>query len=147
MDRKNDRYPSTFTIDNFSSTTTLTPNDIKVAIGNKDSINEKQYNPYEHRILEHPNTFSGALTHIVKSSLGTGILAIPLAFSYSGLLVGFIGTFLVGFLCTHTIHILVVASQKMCIAARVPSLGFAETAENVFKYGPKPFRPWAHFAK
>ncbi|XP_045479398.1 proton-coupled amino acid transporter-like protein CG1139 [Harmonia axyridis] len=147
VDKKIDRYPSTFTIDNFSSTTTLTPNDIKIPIGRKETLNEKQYDPYEHRTLEHPNTFSGALIHILKSSMGTGILAIPMAFMYAGLVVGFIGTMLVGFLCAHTIHILVVASQKMCIMEKRPSMGFSETAHAVFKYGPKALRPWANFAR
>ncbi|XP_044747694.1 proton-coupled amino acid transporter-like protein CG1139 [Coccinella septempunctata] len=147
VEKKIDRFPSTFTIDNFSSTTTLTPNDIKIPIGRKETINEKQYDPYEHRTLEHPNTFSGALIHILKSSMGTGILAIPMAFKYAGLVTGFIGTMLVGLLCTHTIHILVVASQKMCIAEKRPSMGFSETAHAVFKYGPKPLRPLAIFAR
>lgn len=49
----------------------------------------------------------GSLAHLLKSSLGTGILAMPLAFKNSGLLVGAIGTLVVGFICTHCVHILV----------------------------------------
>lgn len=145
---KNDKYPSTFTLDNFSSTATLAKNEINLNIGRKEnSVNEKTYNQYEHRNLEHPNTFSGALIHILKSSLGSGILAIPLAFKHAGLLEGFIGTMLVGFLCTHTIQILVEASQRLCVQAKVPQLSFAETAEYAFKYGPKKLRPFSKFAK
>ncbi|KAK9875544.1 hypothetical protein WA026_009352 [Henosepilachna vigintioctopunctata] len=147
LDKNNDRYPSTFTIDNFSSTTTLTPNEIKIPIGSKDSLNEKLYDPHEHRDLEHPNTFYGALMHLVKSSMGTGTLAVPMAFKYAGLLVGIFGTMMIGLLCAHTVHILVLASYKVCIASKVPSMGFAETAEAVFKFGPKPFRPWASYAR
>ncbi|XP_050307861.1 proton-coupled amino acid transporter-like protein CG1139 [Anthonomus grandis grandis] len=147
---KKEKFPSTFTIDNFSSTATLANNDqIKVPIG--DSIPEKdpggEYDPYEHRDLDHPNTFTGALTHLLKSSLGTGILAIPRAFKSAGLLVGLFGTIIIGLLCTHTIHILVRASHKVCKKSKIPSLGFADTAEEVFRNGPKPLRPWARFAK
>lgn len=49
----------------------------------------------------------GSLLHLLKSSLGTGILAMPMAFKNGGLLFGFIGTLVVGVLCTHCVHILV----------------------------------------
>lgn len=49
----------------------------------------------------------GALAHLLKSSLGTGILAMPMAFKNSGLLVGALGTIIVGFICTHCVQILV----------------------------------------
>lgn len=49
----------------------------------------------------------GSLAHILKCSLGTGILAIPLAFKNSGLLFGAIGTLIVGLICTHCVQILV----------------------------------------
>lgn len=49
----------------------------------------------------------GSLAHLLKSSLGTGILAMPMAFKNSGLLFGALGTIIVGFLCTHCVHIFV----------------------------------------
>lgn len=49
----------------------------------------------------------GSLAHLLKSSLGTGILAMPMAFKNSGLLVGALGTIIVGLICTHCVHILV----------------------------------------
>lgn len=56
--------------------------------------------------------FSGALIHLVKCSLGTGILAIPRAIRTAGMVTGTLGTILIGFICAHTIHILV--SQETC---------------------------------
>ncbi|KAK9875547.1 hypothetical protein WA026_009355 [Henosepilachna vigintioctopunctata] len=138
MEDRNEEGHDTNRNVNFSSTTVLNSN---------LSNNEKQYDPFVHRNLVHPNTFNGALMHVVKSSLGTGILAIPMAFKYSGLLVGAIGTILVGLLITHTVDLLVRISHKMCIATRVPSLGFSDTAEAVFKQGPKQFKPFATFAR
>jgi hypothetical protein len=49
----------------------------------------------------------GALLHLLKSSLGTGILAMPNAFGNAGLLFGSIMTIIVGVLCTHCVWILV----------------------------------------
>ncbi|XP_019868438.1 proton-coupled amino acid transporter-like protein pathetic [Aethina tumida] len=146
-EKQKEKYPSVFTIDNFSSTATLATNEIKVPIGSQDTLNEKVYDPFEHRHVEHPNTFGGALVHLIKSSLGTGILAIPRAFKSAGLVIGFIGTILIGLLCTYTIHLLVAASQEMCRRTKKPSLGFAETAEAVVKHGPKKIQGWSKSAR
>ncbi|CAG9865447.1 unnamed protein product [Phyllotreta striolata] len=145
MDEKKGNFPSTVTLENFSSTATLNE-PVRIPIS-KLNYPEKQYNQYEHRKLEHPNTFTGAFIHVVKSSLGTGILAMPRAFKAAGLAVGFFGTLFVGMVCTHTVNMLVSASQKMCVKTKTPSLGYAETAEAVFQNGPKGFRRWAGFAR
>ncbi|CAH0560284.1 unnamed protein product [Brassicogethes aeneus] len=93
-------------LENFSSTATLANNEVIVPVGSQDTLNEKDYDPYEHRNVLHPNTYFGALVHLLKCSLGTGILAIPRAFKASGLAVGVVGTVFIGILCTYTIHIL-----------------------------------------
>lgn len=49
----------------------------------------------------------GSLVHLLKSSLGSGILAMPAAFKNAGLAVGGFGTIIVGFICTHCVYILV----------------------------------------
>ncbi|CAH2211200.1 jg801 [Pararge aegeria aegeria] len=47
------------------------------------------------------------LVHLLKCSLGTGILAMPQAFARAGLVTGIIATVLVGVLVTHCLHVLV----------------------------------------
>lgn len=66
----------------------------------------------------------GSLLHLLKSSLGTGILAMPMAFKNSGLLFGAVGTLIVGFICTHCVHILVSFFRKT-------KLLFADTESSV----------------
>ncbi|KAL1506633.1 hypothetical protein ABEB36_005958 [Hypothenemus hampei] len=112
-----------------------------------DELCDKTYKPHEHRTLSHPNNFLGAFLHLVKSSLGTGILAVPRAFKSAGLLVGLIGNILIGILCTHTVYILVQTSEKVCSKGKIPSLGFANTAEEVFKQGPKCLKKWARVSR
>lgn len=97
---------------------------------------KEDYNPFEHRQVEHPNTDGGALAHLLKSSLGTGVLAMPMAFQNGGLAFGLAGTIIVGIICTHCVHILVKSSHDLCKREQIPSLGFAETAEVAFKSGP-----------
>ncbi|XP_017778548.1 PREDICTED: proton-coupled amino acid transporter-like protein pathetic [Nicrophorus vespilloides] len=139
-DKNDSKYPSTFTVDCFSSTT-------KLPIGSVETINEKEYNPFDHRVGEHQNSSVGALVHLVKSSLGSGILAMPHAFLSGGAIFSFVGTIIIGILCTHCVHILVKASHEMSRRKKVPSLAFAETAEAVFEYGPEKIRKFSHTAK
>ena len=44
--------------------------------------------------------------HMIKINVGTGILAIPFALKFAGIIIGTIGLFLMGFVCTHCIHLL-----------------------------------------
>jgi len=45
--------------------------------------------------------------HLLKGSLGSGILAMPLAFMNAGLVFGLVATAIIGFVCTYCVHILV----------------------------------------
>lgn len=85
--------------------------------------------------------------HLLKGSLGSGILAMPLAFSHAGLTLGLICTFSIGLICTYCVHILVKSSHALCRRTKVPALGFAEVAETSFLVGPPAMRQWAKFAK
>ncbi|KAG4076176.1 hypothetical protein HA402_014725 [Bradysia odoriphaga] len=140
---KDDRPPIGFNLTDFNSTTQLTekPNEKQFY------TSDDEYNPFEHRQVEKPNSTSGSLIHLLKSSLGTGILAMPMAFKNSGLLFGAIGTIVVGFLCTLCVHMLVKTSHDICKKAKIPSLGFSETAEEVFRHGPPALRGWSKFAR
>uniref|UniRef100_A0A182K1E2 Amino acid transporter transmembrane domain-containing protein n=1 Tax=Anopheles christyi TaxID=43041 RepID=A0A182K1E2_9DIPT len=127
-----------YSVGDFNSTTKLAESQI---------ISDAEYNPFEHRQIEKPNSTAGSLIHLLKSSLGTGILAMPVAFKNAGLLFGAIGTIIIGLICTHCVHILVKTSHMVCQRTRIPVLGFAETAERVFQYGPPKLRPLAGFSK
>ncbi|XP_068627895.1 proton-coupled amino acid transporter-like protein CG1139 [Battus philenor] len=105
------------------------------------------YVPADHRPLESNTSSFGALAHLLKASLGSGVLAMPLAFKNAGLLVGTIGTFLIGFICAHVIHVLVKTSQQLCVEVKKPCLGYADTCDLVFQNGPKPVRKYAPFAR
>lgn len=89
----------------------------------------------------------------------------PMAFKNSGLLVGALGTIIVGYLCTHAVHIFVSkkiligymihnvnkqqvkTSQEVCVKARIPSLGYADTAGKAFELGPAFSRRYATLAR
>lgn len=62
------------------------------------------------------------LTHLLKASLGTGILSMPYAFRNAGLSGGIFLTILVSIICTHCAYILVrILNDLVC--SKVPDPG------------------------
>ncbi|XP_045459723.1 proton-coupled amino acid transporter-like protein pathetic [Melitaea cinxia] len=107
---------------------------------------QEEYDPYEHRKVEKPSSDIRATANLIKASLGSGLLAGPLAFSNAGWGLGLIGTLLIGFICGHCIHILVKTSLGCCKIERKPLLSYAETCKAAFQNGPIPLRSYANAA-
>lgn len=87
------------------------------------------------------------MIHLLKGSLGSGILAMPLAYANAGLGFGLFATFAVGFICTYCVHILVNSAHTLCKRTMIPSLGYAEVGEAAFLAGPERLHKWSRFAK
>ncbi|CAG4983936.1 unnamed protein product [Parnassius apollo] len=102
----------------------------------KDLQEVEEYEPYDNRVVEHPTTNTETLLHLLKGSLGTGILAMPHAFSKSGYVVGTIGTLVIGVLCTYCIHVLIDSCYVLCKRRKVPSLTYTAAAEAALSEGP-----------
>ncbi|XP_046673372.1 proton-coupled amino acid transporter-like protein pathetic [Homalodisca vitripennis] len=86
--------------------------------------------------------------NVLKSSLGSGLLAMPSAFMNAGLLVGFLGTLLVGFLCAHCTYILVKSSQALCSQLDKSHFNYPETSEAAFQCALKgKFKKYSTLAK
>lgn len=117
-----------------------------VNIMSKDEEN-CDYDPFQNRKLTHPTSDGETLIHLLKGSLGSGILAMPLAFANAGLWFGLISTIVIGVICTYSVHILVKCSQLLCRRAQVPSLAFADIAETAFLSGPEPLHKWSRLAR
>ncbi len=98
----------------------------------------KSFDPFTERKVSNPTTDCDTLTHLLKASLGTGILAMPLAFQSAGLLVGVFATILVAFVCTHCAYILVKCAHVLYYKTSKTQMGFADVAET-----PKWARPFA----
>ncbi|XP_021183907.2 proton-coupled amino acid transporter-like protein pathetic [Helicoverpa armigera] len=110
------------------------------------SKNVEDYNPFEHRDVVKPNSDMRSLANLIKASLGSGLLAMPLAFANAGWGVGIVGTVIVAFICGHCVHIFVETSRGCCRAERKPLLTYSETCGAAFANGPKCVRPFANFA-
>ena len=85
------------------------------------------------------------LVHLLKGSLGTGILAMPNAFHHAGWLGGTVGTVLIGILCTYCIHLLVKAEYELCKRRKTPSLNYPAVTEAALLEGPDALKPIAPY--
>ncbi|XP_052758364.1 proton-coupled amino acid transporter-like protein CG1139 isoform X1 [Galleria mellonella] len=141
---------NSYNMKEFSSTAVITnngqfyPSTISINTINtkhkEEEVDIDAYNPFQHRKLEHPNSDMRSFANLLKSSLGSGILAMPAAFKNAGSLVGIFGTIILGYICTHCVYLLVKTSQDVSKVSKSPSLGYAETVEAVFATGPQPLR-------
>ncbi|XP_045531065.1 proton-coupled amino acid transporter-like protein CG1139 isoform X1 [Pieris brassicae] len=105
---------------------------------NLNEMNQEveEYEPYDNRVVDHPTTNIETLLHLLKGSLGTGILAMPHAFSNAGYVVGSIGTIVIGVLCSYCIHVLLDSCYVMCKRRKVPSMTYTAVAEAALSEGP-----------
>ncbi|KAJ8897487.1 hypothetical protein PR048_002834 [Dryococelus australis] len=135
LDSKGSSTVSVIPVDNFSSTDAENVHNCHCTFFHYRTqlteipVSEKQqeYDPFSERTVLHPNSsgcaFSccsdaGALAHLLKSSLGTGILAMPNAIKHAGTVLGMILTIVIGVVCTHCVHLLV--SFKYRAASKCP---------------------------
>ncbi|XP_016988957.1 glutamate transporter polyphemus [Drosophila rhopaloa] len=98
------------------------------------------YNPYENRNVANPISDFGAFILLLKCVVGTGILALPLAFYFAGIVNGVVLLTLVCIMLIHGIQLLV---YSMVECSRRMQVGYATYPESMvysFSQGPKCFR-------
>ncbi|XP_022124023.2 proton-coupled amino acid transporter-like protein pathetic [Pieris rapae] len=103
-----------------------------------------EYDPFEDRQLENPTSPTDTLAHLLKASLGTGILAMPKAFSASGLIAGIFFTILVAVVCTHCAYVLIKCAHVLYKKTKKPAMSFPEVAEASLLNGPEWGKRWAY---
>ncbi|XP_075213602.1 proton-coupled amino acid transporter-like protein acs [Lycorma delicatula] len=99
-----------------------------------------QYEPSEHRRIRYPTNYIETLFHLLKASIGTGILTMPNGFAKAGYVVGFISTLLLGAICIYCIRRLVLVQYELCKRRKVPSMAYQEVAHFAILEGPQCLR-------
>jgi len=96
----------------------------------------KEFEPFKERQVEHPTTDRDTLMHLLKASLGTGILAMPAAFSSAGTVVGIFATIFTAIVCTHCAYVLVKCAHVLYKRTHRTQMTFDQVAEAAFANGP-----------
>ncbi|XP_071485365.1 neutral amino acid uniporter 4-like [Diadema antillarum] len=88
----------------------------------------------ESRLLtSHSTTNAETLMHIIKGSLGTGILSLPMAIKECGIVLGPILLFLIAIISVHCMLVLVRSCHFICSRTGQVSLDYGEVAEAAIK--------------
>jgi proton-coupled amino acid transporter len=91
----------------------------------------------------HATTNMQTLMHLLKGNIGTGIMALPAAFKFGGLWLGFAGIFVMGVIALHCMHQLVNCAQYHRRRTGVSSVDYGEVMKQAFAIGPAFFRRFA----
>ncbi|XP_055841088.1 proton-coupled amino acid transporter-like protein CG1139 [Episyrphus balteatus] len=109
-------------------------------------LEENDYDPHEHRNVKIPTTNTETFIHFLKASIGTGVLAMPSAFSNAGYINGLILTAIIGSIALYCLHLVINSMYELCKRKRIPYLTYPEAMTVAFQEGPPVLRCFAKIA-
>ncbi|CAH0578119.1 unnamed protein product [Chrysodeixis includens] len=128
--------------------TFLSTEDKKEKVVNKYNLSgdaeSADFDPFAERKLDSPTSNMDTLTHLLKASLGTGILAMPKAFMRAGLVNGILFTILVAIVCTHCAYVLIKCAHVLYYKDKKPSMTFPQVGQASVQHGPKCIQGFAN---
>ncbi|XKL66372.1 hypothetical protein PGB90_009792 [Kerria lacca] len=98
-----------------------------------ESINIKEYEPYDYCTSGKPTNYSDTLFHLLKFFVGTGIFALPSAFKDVGYIIGIVGIIFVTSMYAYCIHLLFKTEYVLCKRRQIPNLSYANTVHAAFE--------------
>ncbi|KAJ8737257.1 hypothetical protein PYW07_000528 [Mythimna separata] len=97
---------------------------------------EEEYDPHKHRNVPNPTTYMQTMTHMLKACFGTGMLAVPHAFSRLGIIFGTLFCIFLGFFAAYCIQLLILAMYQVAKKKKVGYLTYPKTMRVALKDGP-----------
>ncbi|CAK1588266.1 unnamed protein product [Parnassius mnemosyne] len=101
---------------------------------------EEDYDPHRHRKVEKPTTYSETMIHLLKGSIGAGVLAMPSAVYRVGIIASIIGLLIVGAFATYCIQLLIAAQYELCKRWRRGYIAYPKSMLLALQDGPKSLR-------
>ncbi|CAG9781899.1 unnamed protein product [Diatraea saccharalis] len=147
MVNENGNIPAPQELETFLSPDEKSKEKIVTTYNMTKDVESAEFDPFTERKLENPTSNMDTLTHLLKASLGTGILAMPLAFKNAGLIFGIFFTILVAVICTHCSYILIKCAHVLYKKTRRTNMTFPEVGEASFANGPQALRRFAYSFK
>lgn len=96
--------------------------------------------------LSNRTTDSQTMMHILKANIGTGVLAMPMAFRHVGLWPGLVLVPLIGAICIHCMNVLIASHNQLCDRFNYESLDYDQVAALGLACGPRWARRMAKWA-
>ncbi|VDN10109.1 unnamed protein product [Dibothriocephalus latus] len=109
-----------------------------------DASDDPMLEPEDLSKLRKNTSSASALMNFIKGNVGTGILALPVAFKYSGLWMGLFLLIFYGCLSTYLMHVLLRTAESLIARHELDrsTMDYTETVFIVFKYGPVSLRKY-----
>ncbi|XP_023933886.2 proton-coupled amino acid transporter-like protein CG1139 [Bicyclus anynana] len=102
----------------------------------KGEDEETSFDPHEHRKVEKPTSYADTMIHLLKGSIGAGVLAMPEAVRRVGIILGIFGVALIGSFATYCIQLLIAAQYELCKRHRRGYIQYPESMMLAIKDGP-----------
>uniref|UniRef100_A0A1B6LF36 Amino acid transporter transmembrane domain-containing protein n=1 Tax=Graphocephala atropunctata TaxID=36148 RepID=A0A1B6LF36_9HEMI len=104
------------------------------------------YNPHTHRKIKKPVSNFETAVHLLKGSVGAGLLAMPKAFDNAGIVIGLVGTVILGIIVIYAMNTLIRMQYIQCQRLRVPFLTLPRSMKIGLLNGPRPLKKLAWLA-
>lgn len=92
-------------------------------------------------------TNTECLMHLLKGMVGTGILAMPVAYRNGGLWFSLAVVSVIGVICTHCMHVLVLSGNELCSRTGNTHLDYASVMEKAFATRDDWLKKWSNFVR
>ncbi|CAK1554054.1 unnamed protein product [Leptosia nina] len=103
---------------------------------------DESYDPHQHRKVEKPTSYSDTMIHLLKGSIGAGVLAMPNAVQRVGILGSIFMMILIGAFAAYCMHLLISAQYTLCKKTRRGYLAYPRSMYLAVQDGPPCLR-WA----
>ncbi|XKL66378.1 hypothetical protein PGB90_009798 [Kerria lacca] len=102
----------------------------------ENELIQKEYEPYIFGNIHNGIDYWDTVIHLVRVTIGTGILILPYAFHTVGYGIGILGTLFIGLLYVNNVHSLLFTEYRLCKELKVPNLTYVSVVDKTFKVGP-----------
>ncbi|XP_047543390.1 proton-coupled amino acid transporter-like protein CG1139 [Vanessa atalanta] len=100
------------------------------------------YDPHENRKVEKPTSYADTMMHLLKGSIGAGVLAMADAVARVGIIGSIFGILLIGSFATYCVQLLIAAQYRLCKKWRRGYMAYPKSMFLALKDGP-PCMRWA----
>lgn len=108
---------------------------------------QTDYDPHINRNTPNPVSNSATFVHLIKGAVGTGLLAMPKAFTHTGWLLGIFASIGVTTICTYAMLLLIHAQYVLCKRQKVAYITYPKAAKLSLEIGPQCLRCLARIAE
>lgn len=140
LDAARNRLDNPYQDELYASVAPSTVNSVSVSspggygstIWNEDRIDEN-LSPPTRTLKKGATSNLQTMTHMFKGNIGTGILAMPYAFSNTGIWAGFVGTAFIATIAIHCMRLLVESSHYLCQLTGKETIDYGYCMDFAFK--------------